>query len=50
MKTICEMNSEERVSLKRKAIIYDRVVDFLQALGLVGLIMLLSGFAENVTR
>ena len=37
-----------RLELKRKAIWYDRIANALKASGLIILVMLLCGFAENI--
>jgi hypothetical protein len=50
MKTIAEMNTEERVSLKRKAIVYDNVARWIEAILLCGLVFVISGFAGSITR
>ena len=50
MKAICEMNSRERVELKRKSMIFDNVALFFEGITLFGFVMLLAGCAGNIAH
>ena len=50
MKAICEMNTRERVALKRKAMIFDNVLLLIEGIGLFGFVMLLAGCAGNIAH